>query len=94
MRQREPNRARPAVLIVAALCAAVCTGIAGHAALPVSGEIFAEASSNHPEFCVASSSGNKTLYLVHIPTKRYADLGVRLDSYGRIGGPWIEFDEK
>jgi len=59
-----------------------------------SGEIFAGASPNHPDFCVASSSGNKTLYLVHIPTKRYADLGVSLNTYERIGGPWVERKEE
>lgn len=59
-----------------------------------SGEIFAEASPNHPEFCVVSSSANKALYLVHIPTKRYADLGVSLNTYGRVGGPWVEHGGK
>jgi hypothetical protein len=54
-----------------------------------SGDIFAETSPNHPDFCIVSSSDTKRYYLVQISTKHYADLGVSLDEYGRIGGPWV-----
>ncbi len=54
-----------------------------------SGEIFGEASSNNPDFCIVSSSGRNRYYLVEISTKRFADLGVSREKYGRVGGPWV-----
>ncbi|MBS3733517.1 MAG: hypothetical protein KGY99_01160 [Phycisphaerae bacterium] len=54
-----------------------------------SGQIFGEASANHPDFCVVSMSGDQKYYLVRISTKHYADMGVSMEQYQRVGGPWV-----